>query len=281
MRYIVGLSGGVDSVALAHMLVHFSPYELVFAHVDHGIRDDSYEDERLARQLAYDLAVPYESVQLKLGKQASESKARDARYAYLRDLVQKYEADGIVTAHHQDDLVETVMLNVHRGTGWRGLTPMQSRTAGGIFRPLIEVPKAELVRYAIENGLAWREDSTNDDLKYTRNYIRHAHMHKIPHASKKHISSLVKRQIELRKEIEQSIDELIAAISDETGIERYTLIMLPDEVALEVLRHVTDARAEPAQLRRLLWFTKTGRTGALMPIGKGLTAAVSRSRLIV
>jgi len=174
--YIVAVSGGVDSVVLLHkMLSHKSPDnpnapKFIVAHFDHGIRDDSTLDAEFVRLLAEKHDLEFELGNGKLGPGASEAAARDARYEFLRTVAKKHDASMIVTAHHQDDVLETMIINMVRGTGPRGLGPMSSSI--DILRPLLNSTKQELIQYANDNELEWREDPSNSDEKYLRNYIR-------------------------------------------------------------------------------------------------------------
>lgn len=279
MKYVVAVSGGVDSVALLHMLAHHSPHELVVAHVDHAVRLDSEADVWHVAALAKRYGLPFETTRLMLGPEASEEQLRHARYTWLDGIKQKHQADGIATAHHFDDLIETVALNVCRGTGWRGLASLRSSET--LLRPLLEVPKAEIVRYAIDNGLSWREDSTNDDVRYTRNYIRHSIVPKLNPEQRRALQALARRQHALRKEIEAEVVSVIGDIKTRQGYDRHRLIMMPDSVALEVLRQATNGACEPIQLRRLLHFVKTGRQGSLMQIGNGKNALLTSHRVLL
>lgn len=283
MKYIVAVSGGLDSVVLLDMLASLrtrSPeLDLVVAHVDHGIRPESGSDAQHVESLAQRYALPYEIVRLDLGPGASEELARDARYAALEGIRAKYRAQGVITAHHEDDLLETIVLNFQRGTGWRGLASLQ--TSQGRYRPLLPLSKASLIRYAIDNNLSWREDSTNDDVRYTRNYIRHGVLPKLDAKSRKKLAELSEKQRKLREEIEAEVVKTLGEIKDEVGISRHKLIMMPDSVALEVLREATKGLHEPFHLRRLLHFAKTGRQGSILNLGKGKNALLTRQRLIV
>jgi tRNA(Ile)-lysidine synthase len=167
--YIVAVSGGVDSVALLHMLAK-TDSKLIVAHFDHGIRHNSHEDADFVRQLATNYDLEYEEERADLGPDASEDQARKARYKFLMKLTEKYHADAVVTAHHQDDVIETSIINLLRGTGRHGLTSLKSRD--GMIRPLLEVPKSELITYAQSQKLDWHEDQTNLDTKYLRNKVR-------------------------------------------------------------------------------------------------------------
>ena len=283
MKYIVAVSGGLDSVALLHMLAVMKAkdpgLELVVAHVDHGIRDDSDTDAWHVQTLAQRYGLPFELHRLSLGDHASEEAARQARYQWLDEMRLKHGAGGIVTAHHEDDQIETVILNLQRGTGWRGLASL--RTVDEKYRPLLGLSKASLTRYAIDNGLVWHEDSTNDDIRYTRNYIRPGVLPKIDGPTRKRLTALAVRQRKLREQIESEVAQVLADAQDHIGISRHKLIMMPDSVALEVLREATKGQHEPFQLRRLLHFVKTGRQGSVIQLGKGKNALLTRQRLIV
>lgn len=283
MKYVVAVSGGVDSVVLLHMMAELqktSPdLSLIVAHADHGIREDSDTDAWHVATLAKRYGLPFELTRLSLGDDPSEETARDARYAWLESVRAKHHADGIVTAHHQDDQLETIALNLQRGTGWRGLASL--RTSDEKYRPLLGASKASLVRYAIDHGLVWHEDSTNDNMKYTRNYIRHAVVPKLTPAARKKLAGLAAQQRELREKIEAEVAKVLDGVRDDVGLSRHQLIMMPDSVALEVLREATKGRHEPFQMRRLLHFVKTGRQGSLLQLGKGKNALLTRQRVIV
>lgn len=170
--YIVAVSGGVDSSVLLDALVRAKLPEviLIVAHFDHGIRADSAEDALFVQELAARHGMIFESARAELGAKASEADARQARYEYLHDVRRRHKAKAVVTAHHQDDLIETIILHLLRGTGRRGLSPMNMPH---VLRPLLGRSKAELLKYAREKRLVWREDSTNQELHYKRNQIRH------------------------------------------------------------------------------------------------------------
>src|SRR3990167_9095744 len=182
-KYILAVSGGVDSMSLLHLLVQkrqqkadsniqhpTSNIEFVVAHFNHGIRPDSDKDEELVHKAAKKYQLPFEVGYGKLGPGASEELARKARYQFLGRLKDKYQAKTILTAHHQDDLLETAIINVFRGTGRRGLTAISENP--DISRPLLDVPKTKIMSYAKRHKLKWREDPTNTDETKLRNYVR-------------------------------------------------------------------------------------------------------------
>src|SRR5581483_3464845 len=155
-RYIVAVSGGLDSMALLNMLSNLPEVKPIVAHFNHGMRVDSKLDEDLVTRTAIRLGLPLEIGHGRLGKNASEAKARTARYSFLVRVQQKHKAKAIITAHHQDDLIETAIINILRGTGRRGLTALaQNRN---VVRPLLDMSKAEIIKYAKRSNLEWRED---------------------------------------------------------------------------------------------------------------------------
>ena len=170
--YIVAVSGGVDSIGLLHALLQQYPENTyVVTHVHHGIRDDADDDRVLVQELATTMQLPFEYTELTLGSNASEAEDRSARYAYLNAVKNKHNAQAIVTAHHQDDVIETLFINLVRGTGRRGISSLKSTQ--DIVRPLLHVSKKDMYAYALAHNLQWREDSTNTDKTYLRNKIRH------------------------------------------------------------------------------------------------------------
>ncbi|MDF2460928.1 MAG: hypothetical protein K0S68_331 [Candidatus Saccharibacteria bacterium] len=175
-RYLLAVSGGADSMALLDLMASAGRYELIVAHFDHGIRDDSASDRLFVNGAArrYDLPFVYHTAAL---GRASEAVARAARHSWLEQTRAERQAGAVVTGHHADDLLETSLLNLARGTGRRGLAPMQS---GPILRPLLSVTRAELRDYAAQHKLVWREDPTNADASNPRNFLRHE---LLPHAT--------------------------------------------------------------------------------------------------
>ncbi len=167
---VVAVSGGLDSVCLLHALhrtrrMHLG--QLVVATVDHGTRPCSAADADFVQQLADDLDLPWVRFDLTLGQGASEQVCRDARYGALLSL----HADVVATAHHGDDQLETALLALMRGHGASGLSGMAYRQ-GRVVRPMLRLRRAELQAWAERQGLSWREDPTNADVRFLRNRLR-------------------------------------------------------------------------------------------------------------
>ncbi len=188
-RYVVAVSGGVDSMALLHALSRQPGLELVVAHFDHGIRDNSVEDRKFVQAFAQDNNLKFMYEEGKLGRQAGEAAARATRYKFLRKVLKDTDSRAIVTAHHQDDVLETAVINLLRGTNRKGLTSLASRE--DMERPLLAVPKRDIIAYAKEQGLEWREDSTNEDTDYLRNYVRHQLLPRFEDANRNQLLDII------------------------------------------------------------------------------------------
>lgn len=266
MKYLVAVSGGVDSVVLLHMLVATAKHELIVAHFDHGIRTDSVDDAQFVEGLARQYGLPYYSQREELGPLASEDEARRRRYAFLVTLANKHDAT-IVTAHHADDIVETIAINLHRGTGWRGLAVMGN---ANIVRPLEKMTKEDIYGYALRYRLEWVEDSTNRSTQYLRNRVRIL----TPHLSTEAKHSVLKLWAEQQK-LKHTIDaELDNLLDDQRVYSRYFFIVIANEVAIELLRHVVLRAGGRAllreQLERGIVAVKTMAPGTVVQLGEGV-----------
>lgn len=268
MKYIIAVSGGVDSVVLLDVLTKNmrAGDEYIVAHFDHGIRQDSREDARFVRELAEKYGHDFVMQREELGADASEAIARERRYKFLHSLADKHQAQ-LITAHHLDDLVETVAINLTRGTGWRGLAVFHP----SIHRPLIDVPKQALLDYAAKHALTWREDSTNASDKYLRNRLR-TKAKTLGDDEKRQLRALHARQREVRQEITKELRKLIG---DGPEYSRYLFVHLPAKVAVEALRLVTHKKLTRPQLERLLHAVKTNAAGTKYEAGEGITVHFS------
>ena len=180
-KYIVALSGGADSVSLLFVLKHLE-HELGIgveaAHCNFHLRGaESVRDEEFCKQLCERLSVPLHLIHFDtqayadLHRVSIEMAARDLRYGYFENLRRDIEAQDICVAHHRDDSVETVLLNLVRGTGLRGLRGIQPRN-GNIIRPLLSLSREDIVQYLGALGESYVTDSTNLHNDVKRNKIR-------------------------------------------------------------------------------------------------------------
>jgi tRNA(Ile)-lysidine synthase len=178
-RAVVAVSGGADSVALLDLLHELAPtlgLTLVVAHADHGIASDSGAVGRSVRALAERYGLPFELGQLRLGPAATETVARAARYAWLREVQRRHGARYLVTAHQQDDQIETILLRLLRGSAPAGLAGIAARAGGGggggLVRPLLPFTKRELAAHVAARGLPVHDDPANRDPRHLRSWVR-------------------------------------------------------------------------------------------------------------
>jgi tRNA(Ile)-lysidine synthase len=278
MKYLLAISGGIDSVVLLDMLVSDGEHELVVAHFDHGIRPDSASDARFVKELAKKYQLPFVTRREELGPGISEEVARTRRYAFLRTEAQNQQAT-IVTAHHADDIIETITINLLRGTGWRGVAVLDQR---GVVRPLLHLTKEEIRAYARTKRLEWVEDSTNAETDYLRNRVRRAIALALPSDKRQAVLMIWKQQRELKASIDTEVSQYIS----ETGeYSRYFLIQVDPFVARELLRGMVFAKVglSPTrpQLERGLLAIKTARPQASFELGGGVKLAFTARTFIV
>ncbi len=181
-HWLVGYSGGVDSHALLHLLAghrHDLPGQTLTAvYVDHGLHSASSRWAQHCEKICRELSVEFSALRVAACPSPGESPeatARRARYRALERLLGGH--DALLTAHHQDDQAETLLLQLLRGAGPHGLAAMPTAAPLGhglLLRPFLDVTRAEILGYAKQQGLQWIEDVSNTDLRLDRNYLRHA-----------------------------------------------------------------------------------------------------------
>ena len=175
---VVACSGGLDSVVLTH-LMHNYHGNLILAHMNYGLRGvDSDQDEAfvaaLGAELGYEVvieSVDPNSVKNEAGM-SLQMKARELRYAFFEHVMLSRGAQGVLTAHHADDNLETFLINLSRSTGLKGLTGIKS-IARDLYRPLLPFKRSEILAFAQNRAYNWREDLSNQSDDYQRNIIRH------------------------------------------------------------------------------------------------------------
>lgn len=268
--YIVAVSGGVDSVVLLDLLNKQPDLKLIVAHFNHGIRSDSTKDAKYVEDLAGQYSLQFELGSAELGQDASEEQARDARYKFLNKVKSQYNALQIITAHHSDDVVETIIINLIRGTGWRGLSSL--RSTDHLARPLLDFTKKDILDYAKDNNLQWVEDSTNKDLKYLRNEIRHKIVTKMSTKQRQHFLDLYQSQLSLTDEI----DSHTARLGSD---KRHDFIMWPESVSLEVLR--TQLKLTRPQAKRALMAIKTARPNTQFEVSSDTQLSFSKNTVTI
>ncbi len=280
---MVAVSGGVDSVALLHMLTEKPDTKLIVAHFDHGIRSDSAEDRLLVQSLAQQYGLHFVYDEGALGSGSSEDLARVARYKFLHSVREASAANGIITAHHNDDLLETAIHNILRGTNWRGLISLRSRE--NIHRPLLHISKKDLIAYAKDQGLVWREDSTNADLRYRRNYIRHIILPKLSSDDRIKLLQYITTVRDRAKELDAHVINYLHIQPGVNILDRYSFVMLPHIIAREVLaswlRNNGIRVLDTSTIERLVNAAKTYHAGRKADISGGYTLLIDKNTLAI
>lgn len=177
-KLLLAFSGGIDSVVLAHLLLK-AGYLFELVHCNFNLRGkESDTDEKFCVDFAHKIKVKIHVKQfdtrsyMKIKKLSVQMAARELRYRLFKELTLHHHFDFILTAHHASDNVETLLINLIRGTGLHGLQGIPEKQ-NNIIRPLLFASKEEIYNYAIKNKLKFRHDSSNDEKKYARNLLRH------------------------------------------------------------------------------------------------------------
>jgi tRNA(Ile)-lysidine synthase len=180
-RLIVGVSGGVDSVVLLHLLNAIKSsmdLSLVVAHMNYGTRGESVDDERFTEGLARSMGLPFASRRFSADDPGDnfQQQAREARYHFFCELADRHDADAVCVAHQADDQAETILIRLMRGSDFEGHAGIRKMTKifnHTVIRPMLDIPKEDILAYADEHDIAFRVDRSNRGDDYLRNRIRH------------------------------------------------------------------------------------------------------------
>jgi len=286
----VAVSGGVDSVCLLHALWSVRNrhrLSLSVAHVNHGLRgEESESDAAFVCELAAGLEVPaavrridpeaLRARQTGRARLTLQEAARKLRYEALREMAEELGAERIATAHHRNDQVETVFLRLLRGTGPDGLGGIPERSHGGrVVRPLLRAGREDVVAYACENRLEWREDASNANLRYRRNALRATWLPKLAEEFNPQLLNAVAQLADAQRRDSAWIEELVAAEADrrfqllegEIRISRGGWEEVPEALALRLARRAIQEMGRGREvtglhLERVVAFWRQGRTGS-------------------
>ena len=173
---IIGVSTGPDSMALLHMLENNLNCKLVCAHINHNVRTQSDEEEKYLKEYCKNKNIIWESTKIKSYNEKNfENEARNKRYAFYEELLTKYNSHNLFLAHHGDDLIETILMKIIRGSnleGYAGIKTFSYLENYKIIRPLLSLTKEDILKYNKENNIKYYIDNTNEDTTYTRNRYR-------------------------------------------------------------------------------------------------------------
>jgi tRNA(Ile)-lysidine synthase len=215
-RLLIAVSGGVDSMVLVDLLRELS-FHIVVAHCNFQLRgEDSDRDEMFVKSYCekHNICFHAKPFETKLPKHSTQMAARTLRYEWFNQLCSDNDYDYILTAHHADDAIETLLINMSRGSGIDGLTGIAEQN-GKIIRPFLTFFKSELIDWATQNNIPWREDKSNQSTDYLRNAIRHNVINQIAEVHPKALENILKsmqftrdaaaalavREDEMRKEL--------------------------------------------------------------------------------
>ncbi len=239
-RVFVAVSGGVDSVVLLHALISLRQrwqLELQVLHLNHGIRGtESDADENFVRSLAESLDLEYyirrENVPVLRyrEKMGLEEAARVARYRFYEQALQETHFDKVALGHQKNDQAETILENLFRGAGFAGLRGMPVKR-GPFIRPLLWVERAEIRRYAEEQGLSFREDASNVDLRFRRNRIRHE---LLPYLQE-HFNSKIVKTLNHLSEVAAETEQFLA-VQAKLALEKCLLARNSTKIILDIHR---------------------------------------------
>ena len=268
-KLLIAVSGGIDSVALTHLLSILN-FNISLAHCNFNLRQkESDLDEVFVKELGEKLSIKVFTTHFNTEKFAKENKqstqiaARELRYNWFQELIENYKFNYVLTAHHADDNLETFLINLTRGTGLEGLTGIPEIN-GNIVRPLLKFSRDEVLTFAKGNNINWREDKSNASTKYTRNKIRHQILPILKEINPSLLETFAKTTDHL-KDSQQIIEDRIEKISSEI-IEKEKDVI---KIEIEKINRLLNPKAYLYQLLKTYNFTEWNDISALLSAQSG------------
>ncbi|MBU6328269.1 MAG: tRNA lysidine(34) synthetase TilS [Verrucomicrobia bacterium] len=221
-KFLVGVSGGADSVALLHLLRDAGCGKLVVCHLNHQLRGrESDKDENFVGKISARLSLPYLSSRVDVAAIARseglsiETAARNARHRFFAACAKSERCPRLILAHHAEDQSETLLWNLLRGShGLKGMRAMQELEVDGrslvLYRPLLEIRREQLRDYLHEHSITWREDASNVEPFAVRNRLRHEALPLLADIARRDVVPILNRQIESREETNELHDWIVA-----------------------------------------------------------------------
>lgn len=298
---VIAVSGGLDSITLLHTIHAIQDsinVRCIIAHVNHGLRGtESDEDERSVLTCARNLGLPFFSEKVDVEGFAHktglgiEGAARELRYSFLTRIARENNAVVVLTAHSMDDNAETILMNLSRGSGTRGLSgipPVRELTDGiRVVRPLIEISRSQIRDAAMAWGFQWREDSSNSDVHFLRNHVRAVLMPAMREVFGPTVTERLLRSSERLRDADSVlravVDELLPSVTTRTidGNVTFTvdtLLGLPRGLVREIIRAVTPCSHN--DIRRISHLLDA-EAGSSATLGEGLTAFRERNHILI
>jgi len=293
-KVVVGVSGGPDSVCLLDVLYKLKnkyDLEIIVAHVNYGLRGkDSEKDEALVKKLAEKYSLPIEimgSGKWEVGSGNLEEKLRKIRYDFFEQIRKKYQADAIAVGHNLNDQAETVLMRILRGTGLRGLGAIKFKN-DKIIRPLLNIPRKEILSYLRKNKVLHRIDKTNLGTDFTRNKIRNK---LLPYLEKNFNPNIQEILYKLSQSVADDYD-FINRFSREwlgasknlrvSGLNRLHSAIQREVIRLAIKRHAPSLQEiESAHIEEILKIVKSGKSKRQKLKLKGLKIERKGDRLVI
>lgn len=221
-RVILGVSGGPDSIAMLNILndikndknLHMN-FDIIVAHVNHMIREEAIDDQRFVENFCKKIGVSFYAKSIDVQKIANNKKigteeaGRNARYEFFDEILEKENANKIAIAHNKNDKIETIIMNMLRGSGIAGLKGIEPIKNNKYIRPLIECERFEIEEYCAKNGIEPRIDRTNFENVYTRNKVRNIVIPFIKQEFNPNIIQTMDRLSDLVKEEDEYLEKLV------------------------------------------------------------------------
>lgn len=221
-RVILGVSGGPDSIAMLNILndikndknLHMN-FDIIVAHVNHMIREEAIDDQRFVENFCKKIGVSFYAKSIDVQKIANNKKigteeaGRNARYEFFDEILEKENANKIAIAHNKNDKIETIIMNMLRGSGIAGLKGIEPIKNNKYIRPLIECERFEIEEYCAKNGIEPRIDKTNFENVYTRNKVRNIVIPFIKQEFNPNIIQTMDRLSDLVKEEDEYLEKLV------------------------------------------------------------------------
>ncbi len=297
-RILVGLSGGADSTALLYalsVLADSLKITVVAAHLNHGIRGlEALRDKNHSEKFAGKLGVPFASKDVsvpeyaKSHKLSEEMAARVLRYDFFKEVCDEYNCNKIAVAHNKNDSIETILLNIIRGSGSKamdGIKPVN----GNVIRPLIETSREEIENFLGENNIDYVTDSTNLEDSYARNIVRNHIIPKMRMINENAVNNILRTSSIIRAEseyLESEVEKLgiISADSDIVSIKRHEFSVLNTALARRILMQAINTlcgntlNISNAQIDSVIYNLKTGN---IFSFGNGTKACVTADEIIL
>ncbi|WP_178087607.1 tRNA lysidine(34) synthetase TilS [Methylacidimicrobium cyclopophantes] len=276
-RLLVGVSGGLDSCVLLDALV-LSGKRPIVLHFDHGWRPESGEDAAFVGRLAASYGLPYRQEKAPSAARDSEAAARRERYDFFARASRSLGCCDLALAHHADDQVETLLLQLLRGGGThaRGMREFELRNGLRLHRPLLWIERKEMREYAKARNLSWREDRSNQDCRYLRNRVRHELIPFLEERFSRHARRALLRFCRVRIDEEEWMTGLVRQRAEEEGLSVVELRNAPVAEQRRWIHLWLRRRGVPdvslADVESVRWLASEPRGGKQLSLGGGWKA---------